>query len=122
VLQDDGWDAVWVKNFGGGRKFWIDMDVTAVLHPAASRTLRGIDAAMEKLMSLPEASEAERLKRGGVWDLFAIKEGETLFIEDKFAPGLNANQKLFLEAALNEAKPPTFLVLNRIERLPEPPK
>jgi hypothetical protein len=115
LLEADGWHAVWVKNFGGGRKFWIDMDSPIEIEVVAGQVLASIDDEIDKLLGVPTTSSAERLKRGGVWDVFAVKDQQSLFVEDKYAPGLNRNQKVFLEAALQLMTPPTFIILNRTE-------
>lgn len=97
LLEQAGWEGRWVKNWGGGREFCLDVDRSSPLPPAASATFTQIHR------------QAVALNGAGSWDVFAWREDDRLFIESKqrSSDSLNLNQRAWLEAALDVGVSPS---------------
>jgi hypothetical protein len=93
LLERGGWQAVWVKNWGG-RAFWRDVGGPATTLPAAPAALLG-------------AIENRVASRGGCWDVFAWRGQKALFIESKQRgrDRLRPTQLAWLESALGVGTP-----------------
>ncbi len=93
LLERGGWQAVWVKNWGG-RAFWREVGGPATKLPAAPAALFG---AIESLVA----------PSGGCWDVFAWRSREVLFIESKQRgrDRLRPTQLAWLESGLSVGTP-----------------
>jgi hypothetical protein len=93
LLERGGWQAVWVKNWGG-RAFWRDVGGPATTLPAAPAALF---STIENCMA----------SRGGCWDVLAWRGLEFLFIESKQRgrDRLRPMQLAWLESALGVGTP-----------------
>ena len=92
LLERDGWQGVWVKNWVG-RAFWRNILQPDELPPSVSTLISRI--------------EARAGRAGGCWDVLAWRGDETLFIEAKQRgkDRLRFSQTAWLEAALAEGLP-----------------
>jgi hypothetical protein len=98
-LDRAGWNGVWVKNWHG-RAFWTDINTPIALPPAQARLFESI-----------EHSTGNR--KGGCWDIFAGRGGETLFIEwkQRSIDHIRPAQASWLEHALENGVPlSSFLI------------
>jgi hypothetical protein len=94
LVERDGWNGVWVKNWGG-RSFWIDVLKETELPPAANNLFRRIEKRVGG-------------RGAGCWDVFAWRGDEYLFIESKqhkSSDHIRLTQKNWIEGALDENVP-----------------
>jgi hypothetical protein len=98
LLERDGWQGVWVKNWGG-RAFWRDVLKPIELPPPAASLFSRI------------ATHAAR--GGGCWDVFAWRDDDMLFIEAKRSgrDRLRLTQRTWLEGALAEGVPLSSFII-----------
>jgi hypothetical protein len=99
LLEQAGWSGVWVKNWHG-REFWTDISTPIALPPAQARLFETIEQGTGNY-------------RGGCWDIFAWRGGETLFIESKQRSNdrIRPAQASWLEHALENGVPlSSFLI------------
>jgi hypothetical protein len=93
LLEHAGWDARWIRNWTGGRQFCVDVDQQRNFPPAPAAVFEALHR------------RAAHLRGAGTWDVFAWSGDDYLFLESKqhrSSDRLNANQIVFLEAALDE--------------------
>lgn len=93
LLERAGWEGRWIKNWGAGREFCIDLGHASELPGSASRMFASIH------------ERAEALGGAGSWDVFAWNGSRYLFIESKqhrSSDRLSDNQCAWLEAALDQ--------------------
>jgi hypothetical protein len=91
-----GWDARWRKNFGGVG-WWVEIGVDKPLPRAAQGAVNSISNHAAEL-----APQRDIVFRGaGIWDVIAWQDRKFVFVEVKGSEPLNANQLLWLEAALD---------------------
>lgn len=93
LLERDGWEGVWVKNWHG-RAFWRDVADPVALPPSASALFDRIAARAAG-------------RGGGCWDIFAWRGDDVLFIESKQRgkDRLRDTQRTWLVSALAEGVP-----------------
>jgi hypothetical protein len=107
ALRSQGWDARWRKNFGGVG-WWGGIGVDEALPPPADAVVSRITTRARELASARDLAH----RGGGIWDIVAWHERKFLFVEVKGAEPFNANQLLWLEAALDLQVPASaFAVL-----------
>jgi hypothetical protein len=94
LLEGDDWKGAWVKNWGGRRAFWRDVQEEIALVPSASLLFQKIE-------------HRTGGRGGGCWDIFASRGNEFLFIESKQRgrDGLQSTQEAWIESALDEGVP-----------------
>lgn len=93
-MERDGWNGVWVKNWGG-RSFWSDVQKETKLSSEADDLFRRIEKRVGG-------------RGGGCWDVFAWRGDEYLFIESKqhkSSDHIRLTQKHWIESALDEGAP-----------------
>lgn len=93
LLERAGWEARWIKNWTGGREFCLDVDRPRDLPAGPSKVFSDLH------------KRASILRGAGSWDIFAWSGNDYLFLESKqhrSSDKLNANQVVWLEAALDE--------------------
>ena len=90
LLENDGWQGVWVKNWGG-RAFWRDIREPIELPIAAHALFRRIE--------IRTAGHG-----GGCWDILTWRGDDMLFIESKQRgrDRLRSTQLAWLQSALAE--------------------
>jgi hypothetical protein len=99
LLEGDGWNGAWVKNWGG-RAFWRNPVEVTELSPSASALLHRIEA-------------NRSYHHGGCWDIFAWRGDEFIFIESKQRgrDRLRPTQRAWIEASLDEGVPLSSFVI-----------
>jgi hypothetical protein len=93
LLERANWEARWIRNWTGGRQICSDIDQQRNFAPAAAAVFEAIHG------------RAAQLRGAGTWDVFAWSGDDYLFLESTqhgSSDRLNANQLVFLEAALEE--------------------
>jgi hypothetical protein len=99
LLEGDGWNGAWVKNWGG-RAFWRDVEEVTVLSAPAYARFQQIQMRMGG-------------RGGGCWDIIAARGNEVLFIESKQLgrDRLRLTQRTWMEAALQVGVPLSSFVI-----------
>jgi hypothetical protein len=100
LLERDGWNGAWVKNWGG-REFWQDVGLAIPQMPAAAASL------FERI------EQRAGGRGGGCWDLVVSRGEECLFVESKQhgRDSLRNTQRIWIKSALEEAVPLSSFVI-----------
>lgn len=94
-LQKHGWEGRWVDAFHGGKQ-WTRWPDTMERLPKKERELyKAICRRNGQIRG--EMKDSSK----GLWDVFAWREDEYLFVESKGKDTMNANQYKWLEAAID---------------------
>jgi hypothetical protein len=93
LLEQAGWVGRWIMNWTGGREMCVDVDLPRAMPAGPAKVF---DAVHQRVA---------QLRGAGSWDIFAWSGEEFLFLESKqyrSSDRLNANQLVWLEAAIDE--------------------
>lgn len=117
--QRGGWNAAWVKNFGG-RAFWTDLDRAGPQIASLSNQARDLIQAVDEAVWTSSVEDGLRRRcgpPGGCWDVFAWRRGPRfMFVESK-APDepFKASQLRWIACALSAGVPlESFAVVHHV--------
>jgi hypothetical protein len=98
LLEQVGWEGVWVKNWGG-RAFWTDVG-------------KSVDCPPHVMSIFTEITEKLSGVRGGCWDVMAWNDEKILFVESKQRgkDRLRSNQIAWLEKGLSISNNISFAI------------
>jgi hypothetical protein len=98
-LQKDGWEGVWVANFGG-ILFWDDMPLGK--DQELTGDVKFVDLPEPLRKKYTEIQEPRGSRKGGFFDVFAHRDNDFVFMEYKVLDeDPNKNEPSFIDAALD---------------------